>query len=101
GIRVFHVTGVQTCALPISSRSGRGGRGERAGLGPAGGVMEGPRVVRADGPGGVLPGEGRLDPGGEADLLAVRGQVRVPGVRAGADRKSVVEGKRTEIGLSG
>src|SRR5690606_40222563 len=27
GIRVFHVTGVQTCALPISGAAARAGRG--------------------------------------------------------------------------
>src|SRR5690606_39818877 len=47
GIRDFHVTGVQTCALPISSAvEGRGGGPSRC---PAGGRAGG----RADGRAGV------------------------------------------------
>ena len=40
------------------------------------------RSVRADRSGGVLPGEGRVDPGGEEGLPRLRRPGRVPGVRA-------------------
>ena len=51
-----------------------------------GGQLAGARAVLADRPGGVLPGEGRLDPRGEADLHRLRGPRRVPRVRARARR---------------
>src|SRR5690606_40263727 len=41
GIRVFHVTGVQTCALPISPRGGS--RGPPAPRGSRGSGPDGPR----------------------------------------------------------
>src|SRR4051794_13996106 len=44
--------------------------------------MAGAGAVRRDRPRGVLPGEGRLDPRGEEDLHRLRGQGRVPRVRA-------------------
>src|SRR5664279_3761338 len=40
----------------------------------------------ADRPGGLLPGEGRLDPGGEEDLHGLRGAGGMPVLRAGARR---------------
>src|SRR5271157_1867668 len=40
----------------------------------------------ADRSGGVLPGKGRIDPGGEASVPELRGPGRVPGVRARARR---------------
>ena len=42
--------------------------------------------VRPDRPGGLLPGEGRLDPGGQEGLPRLRRPGRVPGVRAGQRR---------------
>src|SRR5207248_9297681 len=42
--------------------------------------------VLADRPGGILPGEGRLDPGGQADLHALRSAHGMSGVRARARR---------------
>ncbi|CAA9329036.1 MAG: Transcription_WhiB, partial [uncultured Frankineae bacterium] len=57
-----------------------GGRRRRsAGLAGAG-------AVRPDRPRGVLPGEGRVDEGGQAHLRRLRGQGRVPGVRPGSGR---------------
>ena len=64
----------------VSSRCGRSGRGRR------GAGLAGTGAVRPDRPRGVLPGEGRLHPGGQAHLLGLRGAGRVPGVRAGARR---------------
>src|SRR4029078_8513279 len=61
------------------------------GRGRAGGARRGTRlagtgVVRPDRPRGVLPGEGRLDAGGQAHLLGLRGPGRMPGVRPDARR---------------
>ena len=50
------------------------------------GRLAGAGAVRPDRPGGVLPREGRLDPGGEEGLPRLRRARRVPGVRAGQRR---------------
>ena len=66
-------------------RRHRGGPGGRPGLGGGAGLA-GACALRPDRPRGVLPGEGWLHPGGQADLLRLRGAGRVPGLRAGARR---------------
>src|SRR5690606_41265562 len=96
GIRDFHVTGVQTCALPICGHSG----------------WVAARQQRSDAAGSVAPAVRR----GEGGSLAVFWQLRDRGTgpaahrrtnrpaagRSGAvapeDRKSVVEGKSVEGG---
>src|SRR5690606_39415990 len=83
GIRVFHVTGVQTCALPISWRSssgtGDGGRGrvERRGDGAP------PRPVRPPGPRGGVPG----GPAPERRLHRAAG-VHAPDIRPARGRRT-------------
>ena len=50
----------------------------------------------ADRPGGVLPGEGRLDPGGEADLLALRGRAECLEYALGHDERFGIWGGLSE-----
>src|SRR5256885_9096592 len=87
GIRDYKVTGVQTCALPISPQ-------------PRSALAHALRVA------GRRPGR-RQPPRGQADALAraaapAAGSARTPlrarGGRRLADRKSVGEGKRGEFG---
>src|SRR2546426_11489723 len=75
GIRDYKVTGVQTCALPIFGEGGEGGKGtDRPGV--CGGCSEGGCHSRGN---RCRPQNGR-------------------GILRGADRKSVVEGKRVDLG---
>ena len=60
--------------------------GQEIGQLGGGAGLAGACALRPDRPRGVLPGEGRLHPGGQADLLGLRGAGRVPGLRAGARR---------------
>src|SRR3712207_9576866 len=72
GIRDIGVTGVQTCALPISRRSGQ------------------PTRVRRRARPGQLPAVRRSSAGAARALSASRHRQ--------GDRKSVVEGKRGDLG---
>src|SRR3712207_9284194 len=79
GIRDIGVTGVQTCALPISAGQRRAARG------------------------GVLPrrgehGEGRADGTARGRRGDRAGHAAVPVRRGVGDRKSVVEGKSVDLG---
>src|SRR5690606_3084227 len=71
GIRDFHVTGVQTCALPICPAS-PGGPGERP-------VLD--RLRRVPLPGGIHPRAGRIP--GPAGRRHEHGTVAVPAHGAG------------------
>src|SRR5690606_40728947 len=97
GIRDFHVTGVQTCALPISSPSNQAAA---AGISVA--------VVGIDAVGAGLAG---LAAAAGAALLPFTCRVRAGSTayssrsssvfHQGIDRKSVVEGKRVARGGGG
>src|SRR5699024_360849 len=68
GIRHRNVTGVQTCALPISSRTGAPRPGPPHPSAPDGHRWRRP-PVRANGPGGSCPLRRRQRTGGEDDLI--------------------------------
>src|SRR5256885_15974436 len=81
GIRDYKVTGVQTCALPISFH-----RRRPAGGGPVAGqeqALDGRPLGRAE----------RVDPRADREGRAVLGDDPPP-----QDRKSVVSGKRVDLG---
>src|SRR5690606_40168976 len=89
GIRDFHVTGVQTCALPISNRVVDWSR-------PQGPEQKRDRKAKDD---GASRTQGRQS--GEAGVgrccTGRDGNAARRSFRAGGDRKSVVSGKRTEL----
>src|SRR5690606_41189448 len=89
GIRDFHVTGVQTCALPISVRAGDGRRRGARTLGGGRNLRRGQAAGAGLGQGGAHGPQ----VGGGGLKLVVLGQ----GLDDQADRKSVVEGKRVVI----
>src|SRR2546430_11838635 len=79
GIRDLTVTGVQTCALPISSQI-RNLRFDLVGM----------VDVKVIGPANVVAGN--------ASVPAVRVDTQATGYLNGADRESVVEGKSVDLG---
>src|SRR3712207_8237626 len=84
GIRDIGVTGVQTCALPISAVvvATTAGCSTRAPESSGGG---------GEGEGGAASGEVLTDIGIEGETIRL-------GVLTDLDRKSVVEGKRVDLG---
>src|SRR5690606_40364981 len=99
GIRDFHVTGVQTCALPICVVDrNAGNQVMRAAQNAVERKQRKPR--RKAGQGGGQRPEGGIEvqqrrSGAEAPLIEITQDQRRP------DRKSVVEGKRGELGGGG
>src|SRR5690606_40012081 len=88
GIRDFHVTGVQTCALPISSTP----------------CFRSMRFHAASTPGAwqesVVPGRAELRAAGGVDIRLFRSAVPAPAQgspSADRDRKSVVQGNRVAL----
>src|SRR5207253_8417317 len=87
GIRDGHVTGVQTCALPISPRAHRAvSGGRRVGVGRLRGAPETARCAR----GGDPPAEGR----GEIGRASCRERVEMWGIDVGLKKKT--RGKEDE-----
>src|SRR3712207_9193935 len=102
GIRDIGVTGVQTCALPISVQPDDGGR---VPVGPGGELLADPRGLPGGGVGEavaeglragamLLAGGSRL--GAESALPAQRPSLALAGPRL--DRTSAVSGKSVELG---
>src|SRR5690606_39472352 len=92
GIRCSHVTGVQTCALPISQGRRRGpGAGTPSGRGPA--HAPGGRTGTGQVPAAPADGPGQADRAFGIDPRPGRD----PADR-GPDRKSVVEGTTEYVG---
>src|SRR5690606_40988738 len=98
GIRSFHVTGVQTCALPISCLRGQKPgllRGPGPGAPPRGdGAHAAPVVVRTPRSHGAAVT--RPVPPPDVNRPWLRGELWATSVRG--DRKSVVQGKSVGAG---
>src|SRR5437762_14122343 len=77
GIRDTSVTGVQTCALPISSRRAAGSADRRA--------ARAPRRASED---GVEEGRERLDSGGEIGRASCRERVQILAVAVALKKKT-------------
>src|SRR5690606_39592576 len=95
GIRDFHVTGVQTCALPICRVGDRELRTEEPAVFGFGGAAQTARLRLATNGGGRLNLDARLDDTA-ADLRAQLTRLDLQ-----LDRKSVVEGKSVRPGGGG
>src|SRR5690606_39400278 len=92
----FHVTGVQTCALPISTAGSvawvadRFERLPRRSAGAGAGALEGPA---GEGPSSCVEGSGRSARTVAWSVPAGLPSEAGPGASGAVDRKSVVEGK--------
>src|SRR5690606_39305382 len=94
--RVFHVTGVQTCALPISGSS-VAGVGDQPAVGGACGPDAGP--VRLD----VRPGMGGVCPAGDPDYAPGRDPLHASQAEAtgpGSPRNGARDRKSTRLNSS-
>src|SRR5690606_39370206 len=96
GIRDFHVTGVQTCALPISARAARCASDPPVHSAPSpasAAHWRSPSTTSPICPTHACPTPGRDPPPGRE----ARSRLGRPQDLA-RDRKSVVQGKRVELG---